>query len=82
LVFVTGHPEYDPNTLALEYTRDLDAGLEPVIPENYFIDDNPNNEPLVRWKSHGSLLLTNWLNYYVYQNTPYDLSTLRRRESE
>lgn len=82
LVFVTGHPEYDPNTLALEYTRDLEAGLEPVIPENYFIDDNPNNEPLVRWKSHGSLLLTNWLNYYVYQNTPYDLSTLRRRESE
>jgi len=80
LVFVTGHPEYDPNTLALEYERDVEAALEPVIPSNYFTDDNPSQEPIVRWKSHGSLLLTNWLNYYVYQNTPYDLSTLRRRE--
>ncbi len=80
LVFVTGHPEYDPNTLALEYERDLEAGLEPLVPSNYFTNNDPNQEPIVRWKSHGSLLLTNWLNYYVYQNTPYDLSTLRRRE--
>ena len=80
LVFVTGHPEYDPNTLALEYERDLEAGLEPVVPSNYFTNNDPSQEPIVRWKSHGSLLLTNWLNYYVYQNTPYDLSTLRRRE--
>jgi homoserine O-succinyltransferase len=80
LVFITGHPEYDSNTLAQEYERDLEAGLEPVVPENYFIDNDPGKEPIVRWKSHGNLLLTNWLNYYVYQNTPYDLSTLRRRE--
>jgi homoserine O-succinyltransferase len=80
LVFITGHPEYDSNTLAQEYERDVEAGFEPVVPENYFTDNDPTKEPIVRWKSHGNLLLTNWLNHYVYQNTPYDLSTLRRRE--
>lgn len=79
LVFVTGHPEYDPLTLAQEYQRDLEAGLDPQIPDNYFANDDPNQAPLVRWKSHGSLLLTNWLNYYVYQNTPFDLTQLRRK---
>lgn len=79
LVFVTGHPEYDPLTLAQEYQRDKAAGLAPVIPASYFTDDDPQKPPMVRWKSHGSLLLTNWLNYYVYQNTPYDLSQLRRK---
>lgn len=79
LVFVTGHPEYDPDTLALEYERDLAADLHPSIPNNYYTNDDPSQAPLTRWKSHGSLLLTNWLNYYVYQNTPYDLSTLRHK---
>ena len=66
-------------TLAQEYERDLEAGLSPQVPDNYFINDDPNQAPLVRWKSHGSLLLTNWLNYYVYQNTPFDLTQLRRK---
>ena len=79
LVFVTGHPEYDPNTLDQEYHRDLEAGLSPQIPENYYPNDDCSQSPLVRWKSHGSLLLTNWLNYYVYQNTPFDLSTLGKQ---
>jgi homoserine O-succinyltransferase len=79
LVFVTGHPEYDPLTLAQEYERDVEADLAPQIPENYFLNDDPNQAPLVRWKSHGSLLLTNWLNYYVYQNTPFDLTQLRKK---
>ncbi len=79
LVFVTGHPEYDANTLALEYERDLEAGLSPSVPDNYFAENNPDKKPMVRWKSHGNLLLTNWLNHYVYQNTPYDLSLLRRK---
>ncbi|MBF7072398.1 homoserine O-succinyltransferase [Glaciecola sp. MH2013] len=79
LVFVTGHPEYDASTLQQEYERDLAADLNPQLPQSYFINDDPQQEPMVRWKSHGSLLLTNWLNYYVYQNTPYDLTQLRRK---
>ena len=79
LVFVTGHPEYDPDTLALEYQRDLEQQLAPDIPENYYVNDDPSQDILVRWRSHGTLLFTNWLNYYVYQNTPFDLSTLKRR---
>jgi homoserine O-succinyltransferase len=76
LVFVTGHPEYDPDTLAQEYNRDLTADLAPAIPENYYPNDDPSQAPLVAWRSHGSLLFTNWLNYHVYQNTPYDLNQL------
>jgi homoserine O-succinyltransferase/O-acetyltransferase len=76
LVFVTGHPEYDPDSLSQEYHRDLAAGLAPQVPANYFPDDDPNQPPLVKWRAHGSLLFTNWLNYYVYQNTPYDLASL------
>lgn len=72
-VFVTGHPEYDTNTLANEYYRDVQAGLNPQLPENYFPHDNPQNTPRNSWRSHGNLLFTNWLNYYVYQITPYDL---------
>ena len=75
-VFVTGHPEYDPNTLDLEYQRDVEAGLSPSIPCNYYPDNDPKQAPIMRWKSHGNLLFTNWLNYYVYQTTPYDLSDL------
>jgi homoserine O-succinyltransferase len=72
-IFITGHPEYDADTLALEYKRDLDKGINPDIPENYFIDDDPSKPPRVTWRSHAQLLYNNWLNYYVYQTTPYDL---------
>lgn len=70
-IFVTGHSEYDPLTLHEEYTRDVNKGLEIAIPKNYYPDDNPEKQPLVRWRSHANLLFTNWLNYYVYQRTPY-----------
>lgn len=71
--FITGHPEYDPETLALEYFRDVNKGLDIKVPANYFPDDNPDNPPLVRWRSAAQLFYTNWLNYYVYQTTPYDI---------
>ncbi|PHM27640.1 homoserine O-acetyltransferase MetA [Xenorhabdus budapestensis] len=74
LVFVTGHPEYDVGTLAAEYQRDQIAGLAPVLPANYFPNNDPENKPVATWRSHGHLLFSNWLNYYVYQITPYDLS--------
>lgn len=74
-VFVTGHPEYDACTLADEYFRDCQEGLEPVLPVHYFPEDDPQNQPRVTWRSHGHLLLSNWLNYYVYQITPFDLNT-------
>lgn len=76
IVFVIGHPEYDPNTLDQEYQRDSAAGLKPSIPEHYYQDDKPRLPVMMRWKSHGNLLFTNWLNYYVYQTTPYDLNQL------
>lgn len=76
-LFVTGHSEYDKDTLAKEYFRDLRKGIHPDIPENYFDGDDPNNEPRVSWRSHSTLLFTNWLNYYVYQNTPYDLNNMK-----
>ena len=72
-VFVTGHPEYDIETLATEYFRDLDKGLPISIPKNYFPDDDPTKAPVVRWRSHGTMLYTNWLNYYVYEEVPFDL---------
>lgn len=72
-VFVTGHPEYDATTLHNEYIRDLGEGLEPTIPFNYYPNDNPDNHPHATWRSHGHLLFSNWLNYCVYQLTPYDL---------
>jgi len=74
--FITGHPEYDPDTLAREYFRDVDKGLPIDVPKNYFPDDDPNQEPVVRWRSAGQLFYTNWLNYYVYQTTPYDLTQI------
>ncbi|AKC60185.1 homoserine O-succinyltransferase [Blochmannia endosymbiont of Polyrhachis (Hedomyrma) turneri] len=73
LVFITGHPEYDLLTLAQEYYRDLKNGLRVVVPENYFPENNPNLLPLMNWRSHGYLLFSNWLNYYVYQKVPYDI---------
>jgi homoserine O-succinyltransferase len=72
-IFVTGHSEYDPLTLQTEYQRDLKAGLPIQVPVNYYPNDDPNQPPLVRWRSHAHLFFSNWINYYVYQNTPYDL---------
>ncbi len=74
--FITGHPEYDQDTLAREYFRDLGKGLPIEVPKNYFPDDDPGMEPVVRWRSAGQLFYTNWLNYYVYQTTPYDLNQI------
>jgi homoserine O-succinyltransferase len=71
--FVTCHPEYDPDTLALEYFRDRDKGLDPKLPAHYFPDDDPSKAPVVNWRSTGQLLYSNWMNYYVYQTTPYDV---------
>jgi homoserine O-succinyltransferase len=72
-IFVNGHPEYDRDTLALEYERDLKKGISPEIPYGYFPDDNPENPPKSNWRSHANLLFANWLNYFVYQITPYDI---------
>lgn len=72
-VYLTGHPEYDPTTLDEEYHRDLQTNANPDVPQNYYPEDNINNPPHCSWRSHGSLLFTNWLNYYVYQITPYQL---------
>lgn len=71
--FVFGHPEYDRDTLAQEYARDLARGIDPQVPANYFPDDDPAREPCCTWRSQAQLLYTNWLNYYVYQTTPYDI---------
>jgi homoserine O-succinyltransferase/O-acetyltransferase len=71
--FVTGHSEYDPLTLKEEYDRDKGKGLPIRIPVNYFPDDDPSRPPVVRWKGHATLFFANWLNYHVYENTPYDL---------
>ncbi len=75
-LFVTGHSEYEPNCLKDEYERDLEAGIAPEIPENYFPGDDPAASPIVTWKSHGNLLFNNWLNYYVYQLTPFDAAQI------
>ncbi len=74
--FVTCHAEYDADTLANEYKRDLEKGIEPQIPKNYFPDDDPTKPPIVKWRSAGQLLYTNWLNYYVYQSTPYEINSI------
>ncbi|MGF1765077.1 homoserine O-succinyltransferase MetA [Aliivibrio kagoshimensis] len=72
-VFVTGHPEYDANTLDIEFKRDSSEGMEPDVPLNYYPDNDPSNSPIATWRSHGHLLFSNWLNYCVYQQTPYNL---------
>ena len=74
--FITGHSEYSPYTLDTEYKRDLDKGLPIKMPRHYYRDDNPELGPLVRWRSHANLLFTNWLNYFVYQLTPYNIETI------
>ncbi len=76
-IFVMGHQEYDKGTLAGEYKRDMGKGLDTPVPRNYFRNDDPEGEIMFRWRSHASLLFSNWLNYYVYQDTPYDLSAIK-----
>ena len=74
--FVFGHPEYDTDTLAGEYFRDVEKGIEPALPKHYFPDDDPTKTPVSNWRAAAQLIYTNWLNYYVYQATPYDIDTL------
>jgi homoserine O-succinyltransferase len=76
--YVTGHSEYDPFTLKAEYDRDVQKGLPIAVPRNYYPGDDPSRSPVVRWRGHANLLYTNWLNYYVYQTTPYDINRIPR----
>ena len=75
-IFVTGHSEYDPLTLEAEYLRDKKLGLPIAVPENYYPNDDDTKAPVVRWRGHANLLFSNWLNYFVYQTTPYDIMTI------
>lgn len=75
-IFVTGHSEYDPDTLEREYLRDKYQGLPIQVPKNYYPNDDDSQAPIVRWRGHGNLLYSNWLNYFVYQTTPYDIMTV------
>ena len=75
-IFITGHAEYDPLTLQTEYLRDKNLGKPIHVPENYYPNDDDTQEPIVRWRGHANLLFSNWLNYFVYQTTPYDLMTI------
>lgn len=79
-VFVTGHSEYDMNTLKDEYDRDILRGLTINVPQNYFPQDDPSKPPIVKWRGHASLLFSNWLNYYVYQETPFDLNQIEQKK--
>ncbi len=76
--FITGHSEYAPNTLHDEYIRDMEKGINLNIPENYYRNENPSTLPLVRWRGHANLLFSNWLNYYVYQETPFCITDIRK----
>lgn len=76
-IFITGHSEYDADTLMNEYLRDVSQGLPIEIPKNYFKNDNPDKGPVVTWRSHANLLYSNWLNYFVYQTTPYDIDKIK-----
>jgi len=76
-IFITGHSEYDADTLKNEYLRDQAAGLGTAVPKNYFPGDDPTKDPLVTWRSHANLLYSNWLNYFVYQTTPYDIKEIK-----
>ena len=75
--FITGHLEYAPNTLDNEYRRDKDIRDDVDVPKNYYLDNNPDNQPLVTWRAHANLLYANWINYYVYQQTPYNIDDIR-----
>lgn len=76
-VFLTGHSEYDPLTLKAEYDRDILKGMNIAVPRHYYPGDDPSKDPVVRWRGHANLLFSNWLNYYVYQETPYDLNEIK-----
>lgn len=78
--FITGHSEYDAETLDTEYRRDLAKGLDPAVPRHYYPDDDPANPPVLNWRAHATLLFTNWLNYFVYQTTPFDIAKVEQRE--
>lgn len=75
--FITGHSEYNPDTLDTEYKRDVKKGVSIEIPRNYYKDNDPSKQPIVRWRSHANLLFTNWLNYFVYQETPFDINEIK-----
>lgn len=77
-IFIMGHSEYDPLTLYNEYIRDKNSGLATAVPKNYFPDNDDSQPPLVRWRAHGNLLYSNWLNYFVYQTTPYDITRIHK----
>ena len=81
-IFITGHSEYDPGTLEAEYLRDKKLGKVVSVPENYYPDDDDTKEPIVRWRGHANLLFSNWLNYFVYQTTPYDIETVGYASTE
>ena len=81
-IFVTGHSEYDPDTLEREYLRDKNQGLPIHVPVNYYPNDDDTKAPVVRWRGHGNLLYSNWLNYFVYQTTPYDIMTVGEQVCE
>ena len=81
-IFVTGHSEYDPETLKTEYLRDTNLGLPIRVPEKYFPNDDATQDPIVRWRGHANLLFSNWLNYFVYQTTPYDIMEIGLEETE
>ena len=79
-IFITGHSEYDADTLKAEYDRDIALGKEIKIPENYYPNDDPTKPPIVSWRGHAHLLFSNWLNYFVYQSTPYDVNKVSQGE--
>jgi len=78
-IFIMGHAEYDPCCLENEYFRDLEEGVDPKLPQNYFPNDDITNDPIVRWRSHGNLVFTNWLNYFVYQQTPFSIDNINHQ---
>ena len=81
-MFVTGHSEYDAKTLELEYRRDKAAGKPIDIPKNYYPNDDDTLQPMITWRAHGALLFSNWLNYFVYQETPYDIDAITPQHGE
>ena len=81
-IFITGHSEYDAETLKNEYDRDVSQGKPIKIPVNYFPNDDPTKAPVVSWRAHANLIYSNWLNYFVYQTTPYDITAVNKKVVE
>ena len=79
-VFLTGHSEYDRDTLEKEYLRDKAQGIAPKVPENYYPNDDDTKPPMLTWRAHATLLFTNWLNYFVYQTTPYEIDKIKDQD--